>query len=370
MTPVSTQSNSNTDKPPLLDSHVHLWHPRQTPREVSLLVRLFGFSESLLDWLAPRLFPKDALAFYGTPQHIVRPYLPATYQQDLQGQKSQGFIHVEASWTGKGPFGPVGETRWLETLQAVGDSNIRAIVAQADLTLGAAVNDVLKAHLAASQRVRGIRSMLAWHPSPHILNSVPKAETSRFSSFRIGYEQLAKHQLSFETSCYDNQLGEILSLARAYPAQPLLLCHMGTPVAIGGQFGDVGRTPDERLRIRLDWEAALVRLSECPNVSVKLSGLTMPICGFGYEHRPQPPSVDELVNELGPLINFVIDTFGPERCMFGSNFPVDKASVPLTNLLTAYHKMVAHRPLAERHCLFHGTAESFYHLSPVPDTQI
>lgn len=348
-----------------LDAHVHHWDPRNTPRQVSPLVRMLGFSPRLLDRVAPMVFPKDVQAFYGTPEFILRPYLTQDYVADLADvAEVVGLVHVEAGWVVKEPTGPVDETRWVDGLAPVGNVGMLGIVANADLTLGERVEDVLVAHLEASTRVRGIRDLLAWHPSREIMNTTDDPERSRQADFRRGFEMFSKYGLNFETSIFSTQLTEMVELARTFPEQPILVCHMATPVAVGGPIGEVGRTADERARIRGEWAEGIARLAECANVWMKLSGLLMPICGFGFERRSARPSVDELVATVGPFIDHVIDAFGPERCMFGSNFPVDKPSAPLPTLLQAYRLIVEGLPDEAQNRLFVGTAQEFYRLAP------
>lgn len=208
-----------------------------------------------------------------------------------------------------------------------------------------------------------MRDLIGWHPGKSVLNLTPESDRSRDPHWRAGFEQLGRHSLSFETTCYDHQLGELIELATAYPDQPIILCHMGTPVAAGGPFGDYGHTKEEREATFARWREGMAKLAECPNVCVKLSGLAMPVCGFGWERRPTPPTVSELTNRLGPFVTFVIEHFGPERCMFASNFPVAKASMPLATLFDAYRSMA---PGSEA-SLFRGTAERVYRIAPVSE---
>lgn len=347
-----------------LDAHVHHWDPRHTPRDVSALVRLLRFSPRLLDWVAKMVFPNDVLAFYGSPDFIVRPYLPEHYMADLgDAAYSVGYIHVEAGWVAKDATAPVDETRWVDRLPRGGGTGILGMVANADLTLGARVAEVLEAHLRASSRVRGVRDLLAWHPDASIMNTTPRANRSRQADFHRGFELLAQYDLSFETTIFSSQLEELRELALAFPKQPILVCHLATPVAIGGPVGEVGGTDHERIQIRAHWMEGIARLAECPNVWMKLSGLLMPVCGFGFDRRPIPPSVTELVDTLSPLIDHAIDRFGADRCMFGSNFPVDKPSAPLPTLIQAYRTTAKKRSVEEQARLFAGSAQAFYRVS-------
>jgi predicted TIM-barrel fold metal-dependent hydrolase len=296
-------------------------------------------------------------------RHILRPYLPADYLADVDGAvEVAGWVHVEAGWDARGSLAPVDETRWVDGLAAASGPGIAALVANADLTLGEEVAEVLHAHGAASTRLRGIRDLIAWHPSRTVLDTTLLPERSRSAAFREGFEQLAVYGLTFETTCYSEQLAEVAELARAYPDQRIILCHAGTPVGIGGAFGDMGQTAEERGHIRGRWEEGLAALAAHPNAVVKLSGLTMPVCGFGFERRDGPPSVDEVVDAIGPLVDTIIGAFGPDRCMFGSNFPVEKPSVPLATLLNSYVAITGGRGVEETERLFSGTAVEMYRL--------
>ena len=109
-------------------------------------------------------------------------------------------------------------------------------------------------------------------------------------------------------------------------------------------------------------EIDLSRLAECPNVTVKLGGLKMPICGFGWHKQPRPPSSAELAKTLGPYYLHCIEAFGPDRCMFESNFPVDKASCSYTVLWNCFKLLSKDFGGKERAALFYDTAVRVYRL--------
>ena len=347
-----------------LDPHVHFWDPRTTPRAVSALVRPLAWSPRLVDWLARRIFPKDASAFFASPEYVTRPYLPPDLDRDRGAHGLDSVVHVEAGWQGDDPFAPVEETRWLSGLDASGGPRIRGIVARVDLSLGEAAGRVMRAHREASARVCAVRDTLSWHPSPEILNGAKRPHLTQDPAWRAGFEQLSSHGLRFEATVYDHQLAELSALAEAYPDQPIMLSHAGTPIAVGGPFGGLGGSEAERSDIRHRWDEAVARLAACPNVWVKLSGLAMPVCGFGWEHLANDPSLGDLVDHLGPLVEHLIDSFGPGRCCFASNFPVDKVSVSYERLLEGYRAIAAHRPADEQVALFGASAADFYGLEP------
>jgi len=143
----------------------------------------------------------------------------------------------------------------------------------------------------------------------------------------------------------------------------VILCHAGTPVGWAGPFSQTGHSEPERADIDRSWRAGLTRLAELPNVTVKLSGLTMPVVGFSYHERESQPTAVELAESLRPLVRFVIDTFGSERCMFASNFPVDKVSNTWADLFAAYDAITADFSEPERARLFRENAERIYRLT-------
>ena len=100
---------------PIVDPHVHLWDLLATPRAASLIVKLLGWRRETMLWFARTAFPKPVVRFFGKPDHLLADYLPETYRSDTGGRDVAGFVHVEAEWKGKGPMGPVDETRWLES---------------------------------------------------------------------------------------------------------------------------------------------------------------------------------------------------------------------------------------------------------------
>ncbi len=260
---------------------------------------------------------------------------------------------------------PVGETEFVQGIAAQSASGqygpMRAaagIVGFADLCLGEAVDEVLEAHMRASpSRFRGIRHASGWHASDAIRNSHtrPHAGLLLEATFRRGFACLEKRGLSFDAWLYHPQLHELLDLARAFEGTTIVLDHVGGPLGIGPYV-------DRRSEVVDSWRRAIGELSNCPNVVVKLGGLTMPICGFGFNKREKPPSSIELADTLGPYYLFCIEQFGPDRCMFESNFPVDKASCSYGVLWNAFKRISQGFDAQERAALFHDTAARAYRL--------
>ncbi len=342
----------------IIDPHIHLFDVAGTPRPTRPLARLFGWNETVLRTMAKRMFPRSTYDFFGARNHLVTDYLPTDYRTDTSSASVGRYVHVQAGWKDRKPLDCVGETRWLESL----DDSPAGIVAYADCHLGPRIGEVLDAHVAASSAMRGIRHMLANHPAPGVMDFTDDDELAENFLFRSGYRRLAEHDLSFDAWCYSHQLFDVADLARAHPEVPLVLCHLGTPVGFGGEFAGVGTSEQERARIGDQWRAGITALAEIDHVHVKISGLLMPCLGFGYEHDDTDPTVSELVDRLGPLVRHAIGAFGPERCMFASNFPVDKVSVSYPTLVAAMLELTDQDGTDAQAEMFAGTAARFYRL--------
>lgn len=342
----------------LIDPHMHLFDLRGTPRPMQPLGKLFGWNDRLLRFMATKLMPRETVAYFGRDTDLLSDYLPPHYRNDSHSSKVGRYVHVEAGWTDTLPLDAVGETEWLESL----DDGPAAIVGHADLTLGSEVKRVLRSHQRVSSKMRGIRHSLAWHENDMVMSFAPDAEVSRTTAFREGFDQLAEHDLSFDAWCFSAQLDEVTELADHNPEVPMVLCHVGSPVGIGGEFHGVGVSDQERARIAGKWRDEISALAQRDHVHCKLSGLLMPALGFGFEERRSRVAVSELVDRLSPLIDHCIDAFGPQRCMVASNFPVDRVAVDYETLMQANLEMTHRHGLEAQEVMFAKTAERFYRL--------
>lgn len=312
--------------------------------------------------MARLAFPKKAMAFFASPKYFIQPYLPQDYQKDSQGFSIEGFVHVEAGWKGKGKMAAIEETKWLAKINPVSGPRILAMIVNADLSRGSEVEDLIKAHKGASPLVKGAREALSWQADKGILNGCADPDRIHNPNWRKGFECLLKTGLSFEGTIYHNQLEQLGELAGAYPEQAIMLSHLATPVAGAGAFGGSGKTTQERADIFKSWQSGLSKLAEHANVSVKLSGLAMPVCGFGWEHRAQPPSTQEIADAFAPYFDHAIKAFGADRCLFGSNFPIDKVSLPLKHLIDAYLILFKALSIQDRQKIFYQNALDFYRM--------
>lgn len=279
------------------------------------------------------------------------------------------YIEARAFYLEDGPeyLRPTGETATIAKLAAQlavdpAQVQIAGIVAHADLRLGERP-EMLAELLQAQQEcsaglLRGIRHAGARDPRPEDLLISGRAPAYLYGreDFRAGLRQLAEHGLSYDTWHFHHQNEDFLELAQAVPEATIVLDHFGTPLGVGIYAG-------RREDIYQKWREDIAAIAECPNVVMKLGGLAMPDNGFGWDKRAMPPSSDEIVQAHKRYYMHVLEQFGPQRCMFESNFPVDRLSVSYHVLWNAFKKMTADFSEAEKHALFYGTAQRIYRLS-------
>ena len=175
------------------------------------------------------------------------------------------------------------------------------------------------------------------------------------TKFREGFACLQQYGLNFDAWQYYTQLSELADLARAFPDTPIIVNHTGGILGIGSYAGKRGESFQE-------WKRGVAELASCRNVMMKLGGLGMPRCGFGWHEQVRPPGSAELAAVMAPYYLFCIEIFGAERCMFESNFPVDKVSYSYTVLWNALKRISAGCSPGERSALFHDTAVKAYRL--------
>ena len=301
-------------------------------------------------------------------QRPPRGYMLEDLLQDLRsGHNIVSTVAVECHYAyrkdGPEELKPLGEVEFLESVasRAAADPAIKprvaaAIVGHADLLLGDAVAPVLEAHLAASpQRFRGIRLSATWDASD-ILRNEARQGLLGDSRFRQGFACLEKLGLSFDAWVYHPQLTELAQLARAFPAVPIILNHIGAPLGIGPYAG-------KRAEVFGVWTRGIAELAKCPNVAVKLGGVGSLRSGYDWHERAVKPSSVELANILRPYFEHCIDNFGVHRCMFESNFPPEKLANNYVNLWNAFKRMTENYTVNERVALFHDTAARVYRIA-------
>jgi L-fuconolactonase len=277
------------------------------------------------------------------------------------------FVQCRSMHRADGPeaMRPVGETEFVNGVAAMsasggyGPAKICAgIVGHADLRNGHGAEAVLEAHIrAGGGRFRGIRHIVAWDADPSLMNpAYPMPSELMFDAkFREGFTCLAPLNLTFDAWLYHPQIGDVAALARAFPGTGICLNHIGGPLAIGAYAG-------KRAEVFAQWSAAIRDLATCPNVVVKLGGMAMRINGFDFHERAEPPSSEDLAAAWKPYVDVCIEAFGANRCMFESNFPVDKGSYGYQAFWNACKILAKGASASEKADLFHGTASRFYRL--------
>ena len=294
------------------------------------------------------------------------PYLRDDFLRDASGgHRIVSSVAVECGAMyregGAPELQPVGETEFLESI-AVEDSRAATptavaagIVAYADLTLGDGVAGVLEAHREASPtRLRGIRYSTMWDASDSF-RSVPRPGLLRDNAVRKGFACLQPLGLSFDAWLYHPQLPELVDLARDFPDVPIILDHIGGPLGLGPY-------ESRRDEVFQAWSADITALSSCPNVVLKLGGVGSLRSGYDWHQRTPKPGSAELAEAMRPYFEFCIEKFGAGRCMFESNFPVDRVSYSYASVWNAFKLMAQGYSDAERDALFHDTAARVYRL--------
>ncbi|WP_033288958.1 amidohydrolase family protein [Amycolatopsis jejuensis] len=296
--------------------------------------------------------------------HLFDPhYLTAEFEDDLDAvEEVAATIFVECGQhyrtAGPVPERPAGETEFAAGLARTAGRNglAAAIVGHADLTLGADVEAALAAHFAvADGRFRGVRHLSAFDPDPAVTRPVSRPEPGLLgrNEFRRGFAVLARLGLTFDAWCYHPQIPEVTELAQAFPDVPIVLDHLGGPLGIG----TYATARDQVFR---DWSASMADLSRRENVQVKLGGLGMRSMGQQLGVAAEPPSSERLATVMRPWVETAVELFGAERCMFESNFPVDKASYAYRTFWNACKRLTAGSSEPERAALFGGTAARVY----------
>ena len=277
------------------------------------------------------------------------------------------FLQCDSMYRADGDpaMAPIGETEFVNGVAAMSASGLygetracAGIVGFVNFLLGARVEPVLVEHLrAGSDRFKGVRQCSVWDADSSIKTTpmdFPKGLLLD-RRFREGFALLGRFGLSFDSWIYHPQIPELTDLARAFPDTTVVLDHVGAPLAVGAYAG-------RRSEVFDDWRRSIRELAACPNVNVKLGGMGMHVFGFDFDLREIPPSSQELADAWRPYVETCIEAFGPDRCMFESNFPVDKRSCSYGVLWNAFKRLAAGCSAAEKTALFSGTARRVYRL--------
>ena len=335
---------------PIVDPHHHLWD--RTPAMVAAM--------PLPDHPFSRIIQNNAR------------YLLDEFLADLRSGhniRATVFLECGAMYRAGGPdaLKCVGETEFVNGVAAMtasglyGDVRVAAgIVGHANLRLGDAVEDVLRAHIhAGNGRFRGIRHSASYDADMSILGLMANRHPSglyRDAAFREGFKHLHKLGLSFDAWLLEPQLPDLIDLARVFPDTQIVLDHVGTPLGMASYEGK----REARFPV---WKEAIKTLARSENVTVKLGGLAMPFLGFPTFYSTPPASSETLAKEWKPYIETCIEAFGVNRCMFESNFPVDSGSCTYPVLWNALKRVAQGYSATEKTALFSGTAARVYRLA-------
>lgn len=292
---------------PTIDGHHHIWRVND------------------LTWLSGPEVPR----IFGPYASIRRDYPIEEFRADLEGCNVVKSIYVQTNWPAGGSLT---EAEWV---QSVIDKTgwPHANVAHADLN-DADVGSLLK-KLAALPATRGIRQQIHWHENP-LYRFAPHAEVMNDASWRKGLAQLADHGLLFELQVFSGQMKNAAALAKAFPNQVFVLEHAGMLEDMSEQGWAA-------------WRAGMTELAAQPNVNTKLSGL-------GTFVRAVRADV------MGPIIKETVKIFGANRCMYGSNFPIEKIWTDYKTLYQTFRDSIAYLSDDEQHAILYGTASRLYRI--------
>ena len=347
----------------IVDCHHHLWDYRQ----------LMGYN--LLGIFKQQYYLADELVddIVGAGHNVTR----TVY---VEAHAFHGKDGPDPETTAK--LAPLGEIFFAQGVAAQFASgqygaNVRAcaaIVGTADLqAYGAGIEPLLEECVRRCPNFRGVRCSAAHDEKPDVENFAKSPGLFADAKFREGFAVLARLGLTFDAWVYAHQLGDVRDLALAFPNATIVLDHAGTPPRLfrgPGILDDKDDAPLEAIGghwtntlLEAAWKTSMAEIaSKCPNVFVKVGGFALPSVGAGFEQRDAPPNSEEVAATFGPAYAWTVKTFGANRCMLESNFPVDKVGVSYGVLWNAHKRFTKHAGFSaeEREALFSGTAKRVY----------
>ena len=338
---------------PIIDAHHHLWM-----LQPAMLDALESDNS-----LYGRSFAKPF-------RHRAR-YLFEEFERDCRsGHNIVGSVYVECGsmYRTDGPecLRSLGEVEFANGIAAMSASGAfgptricHGIVGSIDLSLGSAVEDSLGLHMeVARQRYCGVRSHTLHDSRTELIgDSIAPPFILRSAAFQEGVAVLGRVGLALDLLVFDSQLEDVLALSRKFPGTTMIINHAGLPTTAG----EFGAAREERFQ---RWRTLLKKLASSPNIFLKLGGFGMPFAGFAY--APNVTVIEGiLIREWRPLIETCIEIFGPKRCMFESNFPVDSRVCSYSNLWTVYKTIVRGASVDEKRWMFANTATQAYKLPPL-----
>jgi predicted TIM-barrel fold metal-dependent hydrolase len=311
---------------PIIDPHHHMW---------SRAGSVYLFPELLADLSSGHNIRATVFEECGSMYRADGP-------EELRSLGETEFVTGVAAMSASGSFGPA--------------RACAAMVGNVNLTLGSRVESILQAHITASGgRFRAIRFSTAWDADERVHKTVPRPKMLAEPGVREGFRCLARSGLTFDAWVYHPQLSEVAELATSFPDTPIVLNHFGSPI-LGGP--NAGRAAE----VFAEWRAGMTALASHPNVNVKLGALPVRRSGPKEASVSQPLSSEEIATAWRPFFEVCVEKFGADRCMFESNFPVQKRWCSYAVFWNACKRLASCASAAEKSALFAGTAARAYRL--------
>lgn len=293
--------------PPLIDAHHHIWELKRIP------------------WLQGPIQPR----IFGEYSALKRDYLGDEFKRDLARHGITQSVYIQINVN---PGDEVAETAWVQE-NADAHGIMQGIVAYANLS-APDVGAVLDAHLKYAN-LRGIRQQIHWHENP-TYRFAPRPDVMNDPAWRRGLAELSKRGLTFDLQVFPSQMGNAARLARDFPDMKFVLLH-------AGMLEDRSAAGWEQ------WKNGMRELAACPNVWTKLSGLGTFVRKCSVELWK-------------PVVQETLAIFGPARCMYGSNYPIESIWTSYSEIFDTMRDCTADLSSAEQRLVFHDVAKAFYRL--------
>lgn len=292
---------------PVIDSHHHIWNLKDIP------------------WLQGTMLPR----IFGDYSGMRRDYSIEEFRSDLAASQVVKSIYVQANWA---PDKALEEVAWVQSVADI-HGYPHAIVGYADLARDD-VGNLLDAQMRHAN-MRGIRQQLHWHANPQY-RFAERPDLMNAPAWRRGFKELADRGLVFDLQVFSRQMADCAALAKAFPDVTFVLSH-------------AGMQEDRSEEMLALWRSGMQELAACPNVYAKLSGLGT------FAHR-----CDSALWK--PIVDETVALFGARRCMFGTNFPIEKLWTTYDTIVGVARACIAHLTESEQRAVLHDTAVSVYRL--------
>jgi predicted TIM-barrel fold metal-dependent hydrolase len=292
---------------PIVDAHHHLWRKADLP------------------WLSGPMVPR----IFGEYEAIRRDYLIDEFRQDMAACGVVKSVYVQTNWP---EAGALDEVAWVQSI-ANQHHFPHAIVGYANLA-DPQVGRLLDAQM-AHPGFRGVRQQLHWHANP-LYRFAPAPDAFMDPQWLRGLAQVQERGLIFELQVFPGQMADAVKLVRQFPRLTFVLLHAGMLVDFSPESLSA-------------WRTGLQALADCPHVCTKLSALST------FARRCD-------LDIWQPTVHETLSMFGPERCMFGSNFPVEKLWTSYAHLVDVMHQCLRDYPVSTQQAVWHDTASRVYRL--------